>query len=200
MSEPLPQGFYDRDAIEVARDLVGQHVCHGDVAIRITEVEAYLGPHDSASHSRVGQTDRTAPLYGPPGHAYVYLVYGLHHLLNLVAGPPGAAVLIRAGEPVAGIATIRSRRGDREGPTLLDGPGKLGQALAVDTTYTRQAVFEPGGLAVWPGEPPDHLLVGPRVGIDYATPADRDAPWRFAMPDSRWVGHRKTLRPEADRG
>lgn len=191
----LPQSFYDRDVRVVARELLGQRLVRDDVELRITEVEAYLGPHDSASHSRVGRTERTAPLFGPPGRAYVYLVYGLHHLLNLVTQPNGAAVLLRAAEPIGGLATVRSRRGGRDGPVLLDGPGKLGQALDLDVSWTSHAVFEPGGLEVRAGAAPEALAVGPRVGIDYATPDDRDAPLRFAIADCRWVGHRRTLRP-----
>ncbi len=195
MSEPLPQSFFDRDVVEVARDLLGARLRRDDVEMRITEVEAYLGTHDSAAHARAGRTARTAPLFGPPGHAYVYLVYGMHHLLNLVTAADGAAVLVRAAEPVAGLDTIQARRGGRSGPTLLDGPGKVGQALAVDVTWTDHAVYTPGGLEVRAGARPEGLLVGPRVGIDYAKPADRYAPLRFAVAGSRWVGHRQTLEP-----
>jgi len=194
MSDLLPVAFFDRDVVTVARALLGQHIRRDDVSVRITEVEAYLGPEDTAAHARAGVTPRTTPLFGPPGHAYVYLVYGLHHLLNLVAGAPGAAVLIRAAEPVEGLATIAARRGGRAGPGLLDGPGKVGQALDVDTSWSGHPVTEPGGLELRAGETPETVLVGRRVGIDYAAPADRDAELRFAVPGTRWVSHRRTLR------
>jgi DNA-3-methyladenine glycosylase len=127
----LSRQFYARDALEVARDLLGQEIWHGDVGLRITEVEAYRYPDDTANHCRAGFTTRNAPMWGPPGHAYVYLCYGLHQMLNLVTNRDGegAAVLIRSCEPIAGHRTIRRRRGGKEGPVLLTGPGKVGQAL-----------------------------------------------------------------------
>jgi DNA-3-methyladenine glycosylase len=203
MTEPLPlvhpaplvQEFFARDCREVARDLLGCHLVRDDVVLRITEVEAYCGPTDTAAHTRSGRTARNAPMWGPPGRAYVYLCYGLHHMLNIVAGPEGSgsAVLIRACEPVAGEETIRARRG-RSGPSSLSGPGKIGAALALDRTFNHHPLTEPGGLVVTAGTPPDAILVGPRVGIDYAAPADRDALWRYAVAGSRWVTRRKTLR------
>ena len=189
----LPQSFFDRDCLEVSRDLVGRYLRHDAVVLRITEVEAYRGPTDSACHARVGRTERTAPMFGPPGHAYVYLCYGIHQMLNLVARPPGAAALIRACAPVDGLSIIQERRGNKPGPELLAGPGRVGQALAIDVTFSHHPLYEPGGLEVLEGEPVEQVRVGPRVGIDYARPEDRDAPWRLAMVDSAWVSHPGTL-------
>lgn len=167
------------------------------MVLRVTETEAYKWPPDTACHAKAGRTPRTEPLFGPPGRAYVYLCYGIHNLLNLVTGDDGQAqaVLIRACEPVGGLDVVVQRRGGRRGPASLDGPGKVGQALGLDTTWSNHDVTAPTGLEVGPGTPPQGLLAGPRIGIDYALPEHRDLPWRFAEADSRWVGHRKSLRP-----
>ena len=195
--ELLPQAFYARDALDVARDVLGKELHHGEVIVRITEVEAYRWPHDTAGHCRFGETARTAPLFGPPGFAYVYLCYGIHWMLNLVCGPPGdgSAVLIRACEPVAGLELIRERRGNKSGPVLLTGPGKVASALAIDRSFNHHPLFARGGLELRDGAVPEALLAGPRVGIDFAAPEDRDAPWRLAIAGTPWVSERSTLEP-----
>ncbi|MGB5811795.1 MAG: DNA-3-methyladenine glycosylase [Polyangiales bacterium] len=187
----LSRQFYSRDALEVARDLLGQEIWHEDVALRITEVEAYRHPDDSANHCHVGRTPRNATMWGPPGRAYVYLCYGMHQLLNFVTNPngEGAAVLIRACEPIAGEAIIRRRRGGKDGPVSLTGPGKVGQALGLDTSFCGQAVYRSGGLEVREGTQPARVAVGARIGIDSAKPEHRDALWRLAEAGSRWVSH-----------
>jgi len=174
---------------EVARDLLGKIVRHGDVAVRITETEAYGGPEDSASHARFEPTGRSAPMFGPPGRAYVYLCYGIHDMLNVVTGDVDepSAVLIRSAEPVSGIEVIERRRGGKRGPVSLTGPGKLGQALAVDPSFCGHALYRSGGLTVEEGPAPDRIVTGPRVGIDYAARVDRERAWRFAFAESRWV-------------
>ena len=191
----LAQRFYRRDALEVARDLLGQQICCGEVVLRITEVEAYRHPNDSANHCRAGRTERNAPMWGPPGHAYVYLCYGLHHMLNFVTDGvgEGAAVLIRACEPVAGLSRIRQRRGGKDGPVLLTGPGKIGQALGLDRDCSGQALFRPGGIEVRAAEPVTAIAAGPRIGIGYADAADQAAAFRLADADSDWVSHRRSL-------
>jgi len=196
VSGRLPKRFYARDALDVAFDLLGKRLKRGGVVLRITEVEAYRHPGDTASHCRMGRTARNAPMWGPPGHAYVYLCYGMHQMLNLVTNPDGegAAVLIRACEPVKGLSTVKRRRGGKVGPVLLTGPGKVGAALGLTTDDTGHALFQAGGLEVLDGEAPEEILAGPRVGIDYASAADRRAPWRLAAGDTRWVSHRRTLR------
>ena len=168
---------------------------NGEVRLRITEVEAYRWPNDSANHCRVGRTKRNAPMWGPAGHAYIYLCYGIHHMLNLVTDGEGegAAVLIRACEPMDGLEIIRSRRGNKAGPVLLTGPGKVGAALALDRAWSHHPLFEPGGLEVRQGQAPAKILAGPRVGIPYAEPSDRLAHWRLADADSLWVSHRRLL-------
>ena len=197
MAERLSLDFFARDVVDVARDLIGRTLHKDGVVLRITETEAYKWPGDTACHAKAGPTERTAPLFGPPGRAYVYLCYGVHNLLNLVTGEDGAAqaVLIRACSPVEGLERVVERRGGRTGPTLLDGPGKVGKALALDTSWSHHDVTAAGGLEVGPGSPPEALLVGSRIGIDYALPEHRELPWRFAEAGTRWVGHRKRLRP-----
>lgn len=180
----------------MARDLLGKEVWHGGVGLRITEVEAYRHPGDSANHCFLGRTPRNAPMWGPPGHAYVYLCYGIHQMLNFVTNQEGegAAVLIRSCEPVAGRRTVERRRGDKRGPVLLTGPGKVGQALGVDTSFSGDALYRRGGIEVREGARPERLAIGSRIGIDSATPEDQAAEWRFAEAGSPWVSHRGALR------
>lgn len=191
----LPQSFFARDALVVARDLLGQHLRHGPVVLRVTEVEAYRSGGDSANHCRAGRTKRNAPMWGPPGHAYVYLCYGVHQMLNLVtdAEGEGAAVLIRAAEVVEGASLVADRRGSRIDRLDLAGPGKVAQALGVDVSLSGVPVYRRDGLRVESGSPPEAIVAGPRVGIDYAAPADRVAPYRLADALSRSVSHRRLL-------
>ena len=197
MSKPLPQAFYERDALVVAEELLGMHIHHGEVVLRITEVEAYRHPGDTANHCRMGRTKRNAPMWGPGGHAYVYLCYGMHNMLNLVTGRDGegAAVLIRACEPVRGHERILERRASKRlSPVLLTGPGKVGSALELDTSFSGQPLYRArGGLSVREGQAPSAIVRGPRVGIGYATPADQAAPWRLAVAGSPWVSARSLL-------
>lgn len=178
----LPPSFYQRPVQEVARELLGQRLVHGQVVLRITEVEAYAGPEDSASHARHGRTARNAVMWGPGGHAYLYLCYGLHWMLNLSTGPAddAAAVLIRGAEVEAGLDTVLARRGaPRASKGLLAGPGKVGQALALDRSFDGLALYRPGGLEVREGPAPKQIETTPRIGIGFATSADQARPWRF---------------------
>lgn len=177
-----PPSFYRRDVETVARDLLGQRLVHGDVILRITDVEAYAGPEDSASHARHGRTARNAVMWGPGGHAYLYLCYGLHWMLNVSTGEAedAAAVLIRGAEVEAGLDVVLERRGvRRETKALLSGPGKVGQALALDRSFDGSALFRTGGLELREGPPPERVQATPRIGIGFATAADRARPWRF---------------------
>jgi DNA-3-methyladenine glycosylase len=186
----IPQGFYLRPVDEVARDLLGQCLVRGDVALQITEVEAYGGPEDSASHGRHGLTARNAPIREEGGRAYLYLCYGLHRMLNVVSGPPGAcgAILIRACGPLAGLEEILQRRHmTRIGPPLLAGPGRVAQALGLDLEFSGHPLFESGGLELREGAAPPRILSGSRVGVDFAEAKDRRKKWRFALGDCGWV-------------
>lgn len=175
VSQPLLESFYARPTLEVAPDLLGKVIECGMVALRIDEVEAYL-PGDSACHAWRGKTARNAPMWGPPGRAYVYLCYGLHQMLNLVTESEGcpAAVLIRGCTALRGVDIVRSRR---RGRMDLKGPGKVGQALGIDTSWSGERLD--GRLRVLSGAAPVAYTTGPRVGIDYALPEHREAPWRF---------------------
>jgi DNA-3-methyladenine glycosylase len=177
---PLPRSFYDRQVLDVARDLLGAVVVHGDVAIRLTEVEAYDGANDPASHAYRGQTPRNAVMFGPPGHAYVYFTYGMHFCVNLVCGPAGVAraVLLRAGEVVTGADVATERRPRSRPRDLARGPARLTQALAIDRGFDGVDVTRPRGpLRVLTGERVAVAAVrrGPRVGISQAA----DWPWRL---------------------
>lgn len=159
----MPRSFYDRPADAVAPELLGQILVrrrHGSAcAGRIVEVEAYLGPHDAAAHSARGRTARTEVMFGEPGHAYVYLIYGLHHCMNVVTGPGHAAsaVLLRALEPLEGI----------ERPTR--GPGLLTRALEIDRRQNGVDLLgEELFIVAAPAVAPRAVVRRPRVGVDYA--------------------------------
>jgi DNA-3-methyladenine glycosylase len=159
----LPRAFYDRDTITVAHELLGKwlvHVCRGVERIgRIVEVEAYLGPHDLAAHSARGLTERTKVMFGPPGHAYVYFIYGMHHCMNVVTEREGhaSAVLLRALEPV------------REVTGRTSGPGLLCRAMRIDRRLNAHDLLSDDFfIAAPPATGPVVIVKRPRVGVDYA--------------------------------
>ena len=180
----LPRSFYARNSDEVARDLLGKILVHGPCAGIIVETEAYLGNDDLASHAAIGITNRNRIMFGPPGHAYVYLAYGMHECTNVVANAPGA-VLIRALEPVEGLALMRSRRPsaktDRD---LTSGPGKLTQALGV-TRALNGVDMTRGNYVVIDRKPVTQIEidVGPRIGITKCA----DLPLRFTVKGNKFV-------------
>lgn len=181
-----------------ARSLLGCLLVHGEVTLRITEVEAYSGPEDSASHARHGRTARNAPMWGPPGRAYLYFCYGAHWMLNVVTGPEGqaAAVLIRGAEVVQGLETVlKRRRLSRATPQLCAGPGKVAQALGLDKAFNGHDLLAPGGLELRQAPPPARIVTGPRLGIGFATPQDQARPRRFADGLSRAVLKLRELGP-----
>lgn len=191
---PLPRAFYERSTLDVARDLLGKLLVHrvdgllslGTGALivgRIVETEAYLGLEDRASHASRGRTKRNAVMFGPPGHAYVYLIYGMYCCLNVVTESEGcpAAVLIRALEPIQGIDV----------PT--DGPGKLCRATRIDRALDGADLVGPDLWIADAGSAHEPVLAGPRVGVDYAGDwATR--PWRFQLGGNPHVSRRR-LRP-----
>jgi DNA-3-methyladenine glycosylase len=189
----LPRAFYERPTLDVARDLLGKVMVHrtagGVTAGMIVETEAYIGEDDPACHAAPGPTTRNAPLYGPPGIAYVYLNYGIHYLVNAVTEAEGhpAAVLIRALEPIDGLRLMSTRRaGDGRALSrheLCRGPGNLTKAMGITLSDNRldlvgsRLVIEDRGVRV------DEVSWGPRIGIRVAT----DRPWRC------WITHHSSV-------
>jgi DNA-3-methyladenine glycosylase len=194
----LPRAFYDRPTLEVARDLLGKVLTHrtadGVAAGRIVEVEAYIGEADPACHAAPGRTERNAPLYGPPGVAYVYLNYGLHYLVNAVTEQRDspAAVLIRALEPVEGLPLMRTRRArtkwrhGKPAPTddaLCRGPGNLTIALGITLAQNRLPLTRAPLVIEDRGDRVNDIAWSPRVGIRVGT----EHLWRCAVVGSRAV-------------
>jgi DNA-3-methyladenine glycosylase len=201
---PLPRDFFDRPSPVVAPELLGRVLVHGPVAVRLTEVEAYGGPgEDSAAHTYRGRTPRNAVMFGEPGHLYVYFTYGMHFCANLVClgEGHGSAVLVRAGEVVAGLEPARARRTGRKPVADRDlgrGPARLAVALGLAREHngldaiwngppTHGVALPERAVAVLEGHPPDPALIrsGPRTGVSTA----KDTPWRF------WIDGDPTVSP-----
>ena len=203
---PISRELLAGDTLVAARALLGARLVRDGAGMaprigRIVEVEAYLGEDDRASHARMGPTARNRVMFGQAGLAYVYLIYGIHHCLNVVTEPEGrpAAILIRAVEPIAGIAAMRAeraadaaRRGrqDRHVPEhrLAAGPGLVGLAFGIDRTMTGLDLCDhasPLRLEARPaGEPEPEIAAGPRIGVSYAGEPWTSVPWRFVVPGS----------------
>jgi DNA-3-methyladenine glycosylase len=190
----LPRSFFDRPGPEVAPDLLGRVIEHqgarGLVAVRLTEVEAYAGTADPASHAYRGPTRRTEVMFGPPGHVYVYFTYGMHYCMNLVCLPEGAAaaVLLRAGRVVAGASLARGTRVRLAGRLLASGPARLCTALAVGREQNGADACGPASpLRARTGDPAPRRVIrsGPRTGVAEAA----DVPWRF------WIDGDETVSP-----
>ncbi|MEP6765106.1 MAG: DNA-3-methyladenine glycosylase [Gemmatimonadaceae bacterium] len=188
--KPLPAKFYKRDTALVARELLGAELrvasAEGITTGRITETEAYLGPHDAASHSVVGRTARTWHLFGPLGSAYVYFVYGMHWCVNAVCGEEGlgSAVLLRAAEPIEGIELMRTRRPKaKNDKSLCDGPAKLCAAFGIDRSLDGKMLTGKSDISILSGiaVPDESVIIGPRIGISKAV----DWPLRFLMKSEK---------------
>lgn len=179
----LPVSFYARPALTVARELLGTHLIVEEGGWRrvgrIVETEAYVGEHDLACHASKGRTPRTEVLFGPPGRAYVYLIYGMYHCFNVVTDPEGvgSAVLVRAVEPVEGLPE----------EARTDGPGRLCRALGLTLAHNRRDLQD-AALHLSPGEPVVEARVarGPRIGVDYAGEWALE-PYRLWIRDSQHV-------------
>ena len=181
----MNRAFYDRPVLEVAEDLVGCTLRHGDTAGIVVETEAYHYT-EAACHAYVGITPRTQVLWGPPGIAYVYRSYGIHALLNAVCEPDGvgAAVLIRAVEPTEGLEVMRARRGPVPDRELCNGPGKLTQALGIGLEHNATSLLGDGPVEFGPRPAEvDVVRTAPRIGITKAVDLD----WRFTLAGSRHV-------------
>lgn len=191
----LKPAFFQRPTVEVARALLGCHLVHdtpeGRCVGRIVETEAYLAEADPASHSASGETDRNRAMFGHPGSAYVYLIYGVHHCLNVVTARQGIgeAVLLRALEPLEGLDSMSERRGTSAPKNLCSGPGKLVQAMGVDRSHDGVDLRR-GALGLWTQESfgeddGNHLAIvaGPRIGVRSGV----ELPLRFCLKGSPWL-------------
>lgn len=202
----LGQAFYNRsDVIQIARDLIGKVICtefEGKLTLaRIVETEAYNGTVDKASHAYGGRnTKRTSVMFGHPGHAYVYLCYGIHHLFNVVTNSHGTphAVLIRAAEPLEGIETMLLRTGKQIPDfTLTRGPGNVSRALGIHSRHTGLSLLE---SPIWIADDkwkidPMEIIITPRIGVAYAA-EDAFLPYRFLIKNNKYVsGNRKQNLP-----
>ena len=181
--EPLSEAFFARPAGQVAPALLGAVLTVGETSGVIVEVERYQ-QDDPASHSFRGPTPRAAIMFGPPGRLYVYRSYGIHWCANVVCEPEGvgAAVLIRALAPEAGIELMRRRRGLVSDRLLCAGPGRLTVALGIDGSHNG-AVIGAGEVRIMAGDEPVDVVVGPRIGISKA----QDRPWRYGIAGSRYL-------------
>jgi DNA-3-methyladenine glycosylase len=175
---------------EVAPRLLGAVIRHGSVAVRLTELEAYDGATDRASHAYRGPTARNAVMFGPPGHLYLYFTYGMHWAGNISCGPEGVGcgVLMRAGEVIEGLELARSRRGSASDRNLARGPGRLTQALGLHPEHKGSDLLGDGPVKLEPpAELAEMIMVGPRVGVS----VEADRPWRFWIGGSPFVSDYK---------
>ena len=182
-SNHLDRAFFEREAAAVAPELIGATLLIHGIGGTIVEVEAY-DEDDPASHSHRGLTPRNAAMFGPPGHLYIYQIYGLHWCLNLVCGPEGSgsAVLIRALEPVAGIDRMFARRDTSDLHNLCAGPGRLCQALGVDRAFNGLPIDRPP-VELWARHEAVDTVSGPRIGISRA----KETAWRFSAKGSTFL-------------
>ena len=192
-------------ALDVAPRLLGAHLSHrdddGEVTVRISEVEAYLGPDDPGSHAFRGRTARNATMFGPAGHLYVYFTYGMHYCANIVCGTEGWAtgVLLRAGEIVGGTAIARARRNHPASELdLARGPARLAQALGLDRRCDGADVLGEPFRLVLPDAAPAVIGRGPRVGVS-GVGGTAEYPWRFWLPGDPTVSRYRPGKPPAAR-
>ncbi len=187
----LPRSFYERDSLEVARDLIGCLFIRRDrepTAVRIVETEAYRGEDDPGSHGYRGPTPRTASMFGPPGRLYVYFTYGMHWCVNIVCAKPGVcqAVLLRAGEPVQGIETMRRRRPRiADNRLLAAGPARLAQALGIAREHDGSSLLRGSEFFCAEDEATDAFRaqeVAQTVRVGLAPGRGDRLPWRFVVP------------------
>lgn len=191
----LTRSFYEQSTVDVAKQLLGKYLVRthrdGESAGRIVETEAYIGPHDLACHAAKGRTQRTEVMFGPAGHAYVYFIYGMYNMLNLVTEGKDypAAVLIRAVEPVRGVELMKQRRQNGMLRSLASGPGKLCQAFDIDRSLNGADLRGKILYVEDRGEPAPRFQATARIGVDYAGQW-KDKPFRFFVQGSEFVSKR----------
>lgn len=197
----LTKGFYERDALTVARDLIGcvfvRRLPHATLAVRLVETEAYRGEQDPGSHGFRGMTPRTRTMFGPPGRLYVYFTYGMHWCVNVVCGPTGAceAVLLRAGEPIDGTAVMReNRNGIGDDRLLASGPARLAQAMGISKPNDGDSLLRGGSFYCASDKLTEsfrsaEIAQTPRIGL--ATGRGDDIPWRFVVPGHPHASRRR---------
>lgn len=199
---PLTRAFYSRDPRRVARELLGKVLvrkARAPLTARIVEVEAYLGEDDPASHSAAGNTARTSVLFGPPGYAYVYFIYGTHYCLNVSCEPDGQAggVLFRAAEPLSGISAMARAReveihGPKDLPKVTSGPGRLCEAFSITRARDNGCDLTSAASSLWIGDDGylgHRVRVSPRIGITKAT----DKPLRYFVEGNAFVSGPKSV-------
>ncbi|MCL1959749.1 MAG: DNA-3-methyladenine glycosylase [Spirochaetes bacterium] len=185
---PLGKKFFNQPTVDLARALLGKILVFGDLQGIIVETEAYLYKDDPGCHASRGQTSRNAPMFGPAGHTYVYLIYGMYHCLNIVSGKKGEgeAVLIRALEPVQGIPLMQKRRKTKKIENLCNGPGKLTQALGITRKHNNLSLLE-GDLRVLNSRVKPKICTSGRVGLS----AGKELELRFFIKENRFVSGKK---------
>ncbi|MBO6585656.1 MAG: DNA-3-methyladenine glycosylase [Gracilimonas sp.] len=197
MPSKLSRSFYERDeVVQISKELIGKVICTNFDGVQtagiIVETEAYNGRTDRACHAYPDvRTARTETIYGPPGYAYVYLCYGIHHLFNVVTNREGLAdaILIRAIQPIEGEDIMVQRRGrDKLQPVITNGPGKLSQAMGITTSNNQSDLL---GDIIWIEDrgikfAEKEIEASPRIGVDYAG-EDAELPWRFTVKGSKWI-------------
>lgn len=196
----LPKAFYERDALSVAKDLIGCLFAYrsprGTVSVRLIEVEAYRGEQDPGSHGYRGETPRTRTMFGPPGHLYVYFTYGMHWCANVVCGPVGVceAVLLRAGEPHEGLEIMRANRpGISNDRLLTSGPARLTKAMGISKPQDGASLLRGGSFYCAVDEHTDRMRTGEvaqtkRIGL--AAGRGDDLAWRFVLPGHPYASRR----------
>jgi DNA-3-methyladenine glycosylase len=188
----LSRSFYEQNTLDVARQLLGKYLVRrhpeGTTVGRIVETEAYVGPDDKACHASRGRTPRTEIMFGHAGHAYIYMIYGFHYMLNIVTEGADfpAAVLIRAVEPLKGIPLMQARRGTERMRSLASGPGKLCQAFAIDRALNGNDVCGQVLYLEDRGDAPPKIITTPRIGVDYAGQW-KLKPWRFLINGNEFI-------------
>jgi len=185
--KPLGRKFFNRPTVDLAKALLGKCLCLGNMKGVIVETEAYLYRDDPGCHASCGLTTRNAPMFGPAGRVYVYLIYGMYHCLNIVSGQEGEgeAVLIRALEPVQGIPTMQRRRKTKKIENLCNGPGKLTQAFGITKKHNNTSLLE-GPLRIYDNRQKIEICTSTRIGLSKG----KELPLRFYVKESSFVSNK----------